>query len=100
MTFWEQAREQAKRLFVRAEAESEKLARLARLNFELSSMRAKVERKTTELGTVTRKLVQEGDIVHADLSAVIAEIEALETRVKELEQQIAETKATTPARVE
>ncbi len=93
MDFWQQTREQASRLLRRAGVEAERATTLARLTIEAGNARGDVQRKTTELGTLARKLVQDGALTHADLSAVITEIEALEARVKELEEQIAATKA-------
>jgi len=93
MDFWQQTREQVRQLLNRAGVEAERATRLAQLSIEASNVRANAQRKIADLGGLARKLVQDGAITHADLAAVITEIEALEARVKELEEQIAATKA-------
>jgi len=99
MDFWQQTREQVRRLLNRAGVEAERATRLAQLSIEAGNVRGNAQRKTADLGALARKLVRDGAITHADLAAVITEIEALEARVKELEEQIAATKAG-PARID
>ena len=85
MAFWEQL----KRGVSRAADEAEKQATIARLNLEIKGVKGNIREKLEDLGQVALELYRKGNIDHPDLEKLVVEIGNLESRVEEIEKQIA-----------
>ena len=90
MSLWDSVRRGASR----AAAEAERQATIAKLSMEVNSTKGKIKDKLEEMGKVALDLYRQGTIDHASLEPIVVDIGNLESRVKELEDQIAAQKAT------
>ncbi len=77
----------------RAAEEAEKQAAIAKLGLDINATNGEIRRKTTELGEQVLKLARSGDIKNETVVPLVAEVDRLETRVAELEKQLADTRA-------
>jgi hypothetical protein len=77
----------------RAAEEAEKQAAFAKLSLDINATNGDIRRKTAELGEEVLKLARSGDLKHAALEPLVAEVDRLETKVAELEKQLAELRA-------
>jgi|GEM_PF-3869403 len=87
--FWDQAKKAAGR----AAAEAEKQATVAKLSMEVNQTNGKIKDRLAEMGKTTLQLYRDGTIDHGSLETFVVEIDNLERHVKELEEQITQTKA-------
>jgi peptidoglycan hydrolase CwlO-like protein len=77
----------------RAAEEAEKQAALAKLGLDINATNGDIRKKTAELGERVLKLARSGDLEHAVIGPLVAEIDSLEAKVAELEKQLTETRA-------
>ncbi len=93
MSLWDSVRRGASR----AAAEAERQATIAKLSMEVNSTKGKIKDKLEEMGKISLDLYRQGTIDHASLEPIVMEISNLESRIKELEDQITAQKTAPPS---
>jgi len=81
----------------RAASEAEKQAAVAKLSLEINGTNGEVRKRTAELGQAVLKLSRSGDLQHAAVQELVAEVDALDAKVADLEKQLAEVKGSPAA---
>lgn len=88
MSFWQKVQNGVNR----AATEVKEQATVTRLHLKLGETRSEIRRKIADLGEAALPLVRDGSIKNETLSAIVAEIRALEEVVASLELELAQTK--------
>jgi chromosome segregation ATPase len=96
MSLWDRVRSGASRATEaagRATEAAQRQATAARLGMQIDDTRTEMRSKMAELGRLAHELVQQGDLTNAALQRVSQEINTLEAKVKEIEDQIVKVKS-------